>query len=87
MHIPRNRPVVYSRDAIINFLSENYPEIDWNNLREILPPFVARARWNVLARELGLPYTTRTLANLDFAGRGPKFFERQTAQTEETYGG
>ena len=74
---PRNRPVMYSRDAVLKFLKNHYPNVDWSALEQKLPPVIARAKWDTLSERYGLPYNRRTIGNLDCLGRGPMQIEEQ----------
>lgn len=42
-------------------------------LRDSLPDVLWRSQWDKLRESHGLPYSKRTMANLDSQGRGPEF--------------
>lgn len=63
--------VAYKRDQVVAFLKQRFPEVDWSEVAEALPPVVWRTRWDQLADRLGLPYTRKHMQNLDCQGQGP----------------
>ncbi len=72
-----NADVVYDRETQIRpYLRDRLPERYHLLDRYIdqLPPLVFRRAWNGYARDLGLPYRAKTLANHDATGIGPKCY-------------
>lgn len=68
-----NKPVAYRDTDVIHWLEEQ-TGADWSFLLGKLPDVVFRHRWNDIAEKHGLPYASKTLANLDSQGLGPKRF-------------
>lgn len=66
-----NQKVAYSKKQVISWLESRFPEIDFSEVEERLPPLIWRNRWNDLADRHGLPYRRGYLQNLDSEGIGP----------------
>jgi hypothetical protein len=66
----RNRPAMYLRQEFATWLAGRYG-LDSAMLEQMLPPVVMRSRYSKLAQELGLPLSSKSLANLDSKGEGP----------------
>lgn len=64
-----NRPVAYRAEDVVTFLNKQ-TGVDWSFLLGKLPEVVFRHRWNTLADRHGLPYSSKTLANMDSLGTG-----------------
>ena len=67
----QKRQVHYTRGQVSQWLRERWPDVDWTEAEQELPPIVWRSRWNQLADRLGLPYTRKYIQNLDSQGEGP----------------
>lgn len=63
--------IVYQRDQVRAFLQDRFPDVPWQETIDRLPPIIWRSRWDTLAASLGLPYSRRYLANLDWQKIGP----------------
>lgn len=68
-----NKPVAYRDVDVIAWL-EKQTGADWSFLQGKLPDVVFRHRWNAIAEKHGLPYSGKTLANMDSLNRGPRRF-------------
>ena len=72
-----NEDVCYVRDSQIRpYLRDRLPG-RFHLLDPVidqLPPLIFRRSWNKYARELGLPLKSKTLANHDCQGIGPKCY-------------
>lgn len=75
--------VSYPKKALVEWLEAQFPETDWNEVADELPPIIWRSRWNDLAEKHGLPYTRKYVQNLDSWGTGPKSFCKKTVMQEE----
>lgn len=51
------RRVVYTRNQVMQYLTQKMPEVDWSIIAADLPPLVWRHRWTQLADRLGLPFS------------------------------
>lgn len=69
------KEISYQRDQVMRWLYARFPEVDWRILEGLLPPVIWRSRWDQLAKNTGLPYSRKTLQNLDSRGEGPGNFE------------
>lgn len=63
--------VAYKKEQVIAFVRERYPQVDWSEVAQQLPPVIFRSRWDRYADLFGLPYTRRYISNLDSMGEGP----------------
>lgn len=68
-------PVIYTKQTILNFLSDKYPTIDWSLIIFNLPEIIYRSKWNALAKQYNLPYTQKSLAEMDRLGKGPMQYQ------------
>lgn len=68
-----NRPAAYRREDFLSWLGEKYGA-DFNFVADQLPSVIIRARYSDLAKHLGLPLCSKSLANLDSRGQGPRRF-------------
>ena len=66
-----SKKVHYTRNQVSKFLYDRFPEVDWSEVVSNLPPIIWRSRWNLLANQLGLPYTQRSIELMDHKGLGP----------------
>jgi hypothetical protein len=64
----------YPRSAVKAFLENRFPETDWSEVVDQLPPIIWRSRWNDLADKHGLPFKKGYMQNLDSDGCGPASF-------------
>lgn len=69
------RRVHYTKPQMKSWLEDHFPEIDWTEVIEQLPPIIWRSRWDRYADRLGLPYTRKYIQNLDSRGQGPTSVE------------
>jgi len=77
-HNNKNYYVVYDRDEqIVPYLLDRYPYLreQLHTIIDKMPKVIFRRHWNIYAKQLGLPYTARTLANHDCLGIGPKCYK------------
>lgn len=77
MNRRHNEDVIYDRDGQIKPYIQAKQPGNYHLLESALnqlPLIVVRRNWNKYARELGLPYTAKTLANNDSKGTGPKCY-------------
>lgn len=65
--------MAYRDTDVIDWLQQQ-TGADWSFLQGKLPDVVFRHRWNSLAEKHGLPYSGKTLANMDSLGQGPVRF-------------
>ena len=63
-----------SRKSVQKFLESRFPDTDWSDVIDSLPPIIWRYRWNTLAEKYGLPYSQGYMENLDCQGCGPSSF-------------
>ncbi|MDX9963955.1 hypothetical protein [Desulfobacter postgatei] len=64
----------YPKKAVKDFLETRFPETDWSEVVDQLPPIIWRSRWNELADKHGLPFRRGYMQNLDSLGCGPASF-------------
>ena len=64
----------YPKSAVKKFLENRFPNTDWTEVIEELPPIVWRSRWDALADKHGLPFRRGYMQNLDSKGIGPASF-------------
>ena len=70
------KEIAYQREQVVRWLKTRFPEVDWRSTEELLPPVIWRSRWDQMAQRIGLPYSRKTLQNLDSRGEGPGSFDR-----------
>jgi hypothetical protein len=63
--------VCYSRDQVVTWLKDRFPNVDFSEAEKNLPPLIWRSRWNVLADKYGLPFRQKYIQNLDSMDQGP----------------
>lgn len=62
--------MIYKKSDLIAWLSDRFGQ-DFTLLEQELPPMILRAKWDVLAQKVGLPYTRKYMQNLDCEKKGP----------------
>lgn len=63
-------PIYYSREAVTRFIKTQFPNTDWSEVIDKLPPIIFRTKWN----SYSLPYKKNYITELDRYDRGPKSF-------------
>jgi len=64
----------YPKSAVKEFLESRFPDTDWTELVNELPPIIWRSRWDDIADKHGLPFRKGYVQNLDAKGCGPTAF-------------
>lgn len=70
-------PIIYTKQTIFNFLSDKYPTVNWKQITSTLPELIYRSKWNRIAKEFNLPYTQKSLAEMDRLGTGPIKYQKK----------
>ena len=73
----RMKKIAYSKSQVKKFIEELFPEVDWSPVISQLPEIIWRARWNELAKEVGLPYSANYIRKLDMQGIGPGAYSKE----------